>query len=410
MSRCPRRRPIDPRSPRPSGMLAAFFAPGIAFMLAAAVFGVLSEVTGVWWQHWVALHLVFVGGISQLVLGTAQFFTCAFLATDPPSRRMIGAQLATWNAGTILIATGVPTATTPLVDAGGVLIGAGLVLFAASLVVMDRRSLQQARWALRWYQASAASLGVGALLGVLMARGTVWTHGSLLGAHLALNLGGWFGTAIVGTLHTFFPSLTQTQLRHPRLQGPTFWLWLVGIALLATGAAFDSRGLVTLGWLDLLAAGGMLALNLTASLRASTARLSLAARLVAAGQPFLVAGAVVALVATLRHGTAMPFIEPWRGALATLLIAGWIGLTVAGSLLHLLALLARVRDLRRPMPMPRPLRDNATTLGAGAAVAALALSRAPSLDWLTAAARPALLAVAAVLAARILTLAARALR
>jgi hypothetical protein len=43
-------------------------------------------------------------------------------------------------------------------------------------------------------------------------------------------------------------------------------------------------------------------------------------------------------------------------------------------------------------------------------VAALALSRAPSLGWLTAAARPALLAVAALLAIRILALAARALR
>jgi nitrite reductase (NO-forming) len=410
LSRCPRRRPIDPRSPRPSGLLAAFFAAGIAFMLAAAVFGAISEATGVWWQHWVALHLLFLGGISQLVLGAAQFFTCAFLATDPPSRRLIGAQLGAWNAGTILIAIGVPTATTPLVDAGGILIAAGLALFVAALVTMDRRSLQQARWALRWYQASAACLGAGALLGVLMARGTVWTHGSLLGAHLALNLGGWFGTAIVGTLHTFFPSLTQTQLRHPRLQAPTFWLWLAGIAELAAGAAFDSRALVTLAWLDLLVAAGLLAVNLAASLRASTARLSLAARLLTTGQLFLVAGAVVALIATLRHGTAMPFIEPWRGALATLLIAGWIGLTVAGSLLHLLAVLARVRDLRRPLPVPHPLPDSATTLAAGAAVAALALSRAPSLGWLTAAARPALLAVAALLAMRILALAARALR
>ena len=36
---------------------------------------------------------------------------------------------------------------------------------------------------------------------------------------MALNLAGWFGAAIVGTLHTFYPSLTQTQLRLPTLAG-----------------------------------------------------------------------------------------------------------------------------------------------------------------------------------------------
>ncbi len=142
------------------------------------------------------------------MLGAGQFFVCAFLATDPPPRRLIWAQLAAWNVGTMLVAVGVPTATSGLVDGGGALIAAGLVLFAAALRGMQRRSLQRAPWALRWYQASAVCLGVGALAGVLMARDTPWPYGSLLGAHLALNLGGWFGTAIIGTLHTFFPSLT----------------------------------------------------------------------------------------------------------------------------------------------------------------------------------------------------------
>jgi nitrite reductase (NO-forming) len=402
LSNCPRkRRAIDPNSPRPSALLAVFFAGGIVFMLAGAAAAVTNAITGTWWLHWVSLHLVFVGGISQLVLGAGQFFTCAFLATSPPSRRMIGAQVAAWNIGAVLVATGYPTNTTLLLEAGGVLLGVGLVLFAVALVQMERRSVQQARWALRWYEASAACLGVGALLGVLMARGTVWTHGSVLGAHIALNLGGWFGTAIVGTLHTFFPSLTQTQLRHPRLQAPTFLFWITGIADLAAGAAFDSRAVIAAGWLELLIAGALLSVNLVASLRASTARLSLAARLLAVASPFLPAGIVVALIATIKHGTAMPFIEPWRGALATLLVAGWIGLTVTGSLLHLLAVLARVRDLRRPLPAPRPIPDRAIAVAAGAAIAAFALSHA---------ARPALVAVAALLAARILATAVRALR
>jgi len=74
-----------------------------------------------------------------------------------------------------------------------------------------------------------------------MARGTPWSHGDLLGAHLAFNLAGWFGTAIIGTLHTSFPSLTETQLRYPRLQRSTYILWLLGVVELAVGAAF-TRG------------------------------------------------------------------------------------------------------------------------------------------------------------------------
>lgn len=97
-----------------------------------------------------------------------------------------------------------------------------------------------------------------------------WPHGSLLGAHLALNLAGWFGTAIVGTLHTFFPSLTRTQLRYPRLQGPAFVLWLLGDGELAVGTAFGIDLLVGSGWLALTAAAALLGVNLLASLRAAS--------------------------------------------------------------------------------------------------------------------------------------------
>lgn len=138
-----------------------------------------------------------------------QFFVCAFLATDPPPRRLVHAQLVAWNAGTALVAIGVPSDTTVLVEPGGGLIATGLVLFALALRFMERRSLQRPPWALRWYQASAACLGLGALLGVLMASGTPWSHGSLLGAHLALNLAGWLGTAIVAPF-------TRSSRRSPR--------------------------------------------------------------------------------------------------------------------------------------------------------------------------------------------------
>ena len=95
-------------------MLAAFFAPGIVFLLAGAAVAAGDLLVDWPHAHWLALHLAFVGGVSQLVLGAGQFFAGAFLATDPPSRRLLGTQLATWNVGTVLVAIGVPERVDPL--------------------------------------------------------------------------------------------------------------------------------------------------------------------------------------------------------------------------------------------------------------------------------------------------------
>jgi hypothetical protein len=46
-----------------------------------------------------------------------------------------------------------------------------------------------------------------------------------------------------------------------------------------------------------------------------------------------------------------------RAAAAALLLPGWLGLTVAGSLLRLLAVLVCVRDLGQLLSAPGPARD-----------------------------------------------------
>jgi nitrite reductase (NO-forming) len=407
--RCTPRR-IDPQGPRPSDLLAAFFTAALA-MLAVSALAVVADAAGADPRlHWLALHLALLGGVSQLVLGAGQFFVCAFLATTPPSRRLVGAQLAVWNVGTLAVAIGVPLKVDAVVDGGAVLVAGGLVLYLASLSAMQRRSLQQARWAVRWYQASASCLVVGVLVGAVLAGGLVWTHGSLLGAHLALNIAGWLGTAIVGTLHTFFPSLTATQLRFGRLQGPTFVLWLLGVVELTLAAAFAVDALAVLAWLQLSVAGVLLAVNLLASLRTSTAPLSLPTRLVALGQAFLPAGLVLALVATISDGAAGPLASGVRPALAILLVGGWIALTVAGSLLHLLSVLARVRHFTLSMPRSHPARDRAVAALAGLSVVVWAVAQVPGTDGLDVPALVLRVATTLILAAYIGRAAARTVR
>lgn len=79
-----------PRSLRPSDLLAAFFTAGIACLVAGGAVALADALADWPAGRWLALHLLLVGGVSQLVLGAGQFFAGAFLATDPPPRWLIG--------------------------------------------------------------------------------------------------------------------------------------------------------------------------------------------------------------------------------------------------------------------------------------------------------------------------------
>jgi nitrite reductase (NO-forming) len=382
----------------------------MAFLLAAALAGVIQAIHPWPWGHWLALHLAFVGGVSQLVLGASQFFAGAFLATDPPPRAIVRAQLAAWNLGAIGLAVAVPLAAGAAIWIAVGLLVAALALWALAIATMWRRSLRRSPWAVAWYCAGALFLGLGVIAGSLLAHGTPWTHGDLLGAHMSLNLAGWFGGSIVGTLHTFFPSLTQTQLRRPRLQSLAFVAWTAGVAALAIGYAWALDPVAIAGWLALCAGALLLLVNVAASLRGAARPLSLPARLVGAAQPFLLAALVVATVAALDRGPSGALVGGTRATVGTLLVAGWIGLTVLGSLLHLLAVVVRVRGgFTARMPTPRPRLDGIVAALAMLAVGALALAQEGGPDTLHTPAKWLLVAVYAVLAARVAQLAARVL-
>lgn len=404
-----RRRPRFDGGLRPTDVVGAFFVGGIAFLLAAAVAGVVQWLDPWPWGRWLALHLAFVGGVSQLVLGASQFFAGAFLATEPPPRALVRAQALAWNGGAILLAVAVPEgAGAPIWIAVGLLL-ASLVAWAAAIAAMRRRSLRRSPWATRWYVSAAAFFGLGMLAGSLLAHGTPWSYGDLLGAHMSLNLAGWFGGAIVGTLHTFYPSLTHTQLRRPRLQGVAFVAWTGGVGALAVGYGLALGPVAVGGWLALCLAALALLINVAASLRAAPRPLSLAARLVGVAQPFLLASLLVAAVASIQDGAAGALVGSTRAAVGTLLVAGWIGLTVAGSLLHLLALLLRVRDFSRQMPAARPRLDRLVAALAALGVAAVALSQAVAPGGWGTPAQAVLLIAYAVLGSRVAILAGRVL-
>lgn len=298
---------------RPTDVVGAFFVAGIAFLVAGAIAAVVDSVWSWTWGRWLALHLVFVGGISQLVLGASQFFLGAFLATDPPPRALIRAQLGCWNAGAILVALAVPAGWGRLVDLAVLLLLAGLAGYAAAFLVIRRRALREAPFASRWYLTGAAFLALGIVAGVALAHGAAWPHGNLLGAHMALNLAGWLGAAIIGTLHTFYPSLTRTQLPRPRLERWTFAAWVGGVGTLAAGYGWSLDALSVAGWIGLSLAALPLAVNVAGCIAAAPRPLSLPARLLGVAQGFLVAGTAVAALAAIVDGPSQVLVGSTRG-------------------------------------------------------------------------------------------------
>jgi nitrite reductase (NO-forming) len=327
-----------PRRSPPTAILLTFFLPALAFLVAAAVATAVGAAVGYDDTRWLALHLYLVGGASGLILGAAAFFTGLFLAPTTSARTLRRIQLAGWNAGSALLPVGVLLDLDAVTAAAGLLLLAALGAFTAALQLQRRRIGPRRGLLPRWYLTAAGLLVVGIALGIALARDPAFLPGDGVGAHRTLNLVGWIGGAIVGTLHTLYPAMTGTRLPHPRLERLTYAAWLAGTLVAALGYGLGERLPTAAGYALLAVAAGLVVVNVAASARRAR-RVPLSAQLVGAAQAMLVVGLVVALAASLRPGTALAY----RGhdALLELLAAGWIGLTILGALTHLLGTIAR---------------------------------------------------------------------
>jgi nitrite reductase (NO-forming) len=254
----------------------------------------------------------------------------------------------------------------------------------------------------RWYETSASFLAVGVLAGAAMATGPADWYLRLLTAHVCLNLLGWFGTSIVGTLHTFFPSLVNERLAWPGMERVVYALWTVGVVLLAVGLASLKTLPAACGALALLAASLLLLANLATTAEPSALCRSLPTLLVAAGQLLLPASVALGTVIVIAEGPHALVAADGAWTVRILVIVGWIGFTVGGSLLHLTSLLARVRSrFAYDAPALPPAYALVLVAGALVGVVVLALSDLPGADLPPWAGIALMLPVASVLAVRV---------
>ncbi|MGZ8736180.1 MAG: multicopper oxidase domain-containing protein, partial [Nocardioides sp.] len=163
--------------------------------------------------RWLMIHLLLLGAVSHSILVWSQHFADALLHTSPlpGDARERSTRLLLLNGGVALVVAGVLGDVWPVTAAGAAGVAAGAGWHAVALVRQMRRALP-ARFGttVRYYVAASCMLPVGAYFGVLMARGIGDPlHVQMMLAHAAVNLLGWMGLTVVGTLVTLWPTMLR---------------------------------------------------------------------------------------------------------------------------------------------------------------------------------------------------------
>lgn len=349
----------------------------VAFWLAALL---LVVIVHPWlpMARWLAIHLLLLGAVSHSILVWSKYFADALLHTssDAADRVRQTRRLVLLNGGVVVVAVGIAVTLWVLVVVGAVAVVAAVTWHGVSLATAARGSLS-ARFSstVRYYLAAASLLPVGVALGVAIARGVAvpW-HARLVIAHAALNLLGWIGLTVTGTLVTLWPTMLRTRIVEGAEQAARRALpvLLVALAVTVTGTV--------LGWRYV--AGGGLALyiaGLVVLLKpfALTARRKPPSTYAA----FSVLGAVAWFVGSLvAAATTLVTAETWAaagvrfGSLVPALVVGFALQVLLGALSYLLPVVfgggpAAVRASNRELDRGGALR--ATVINLGLAVSLL---------------------------------------
>jgi nitrite reductase (NO-forming) len=230
-----------------------------AWLLAAAVGTLVHRMLPS--SGWLLVHLLLLGAVSTAILIWSQHFADTLLRRRALGHRLsLGLRLTAHTVGAVLVMTGMVVDVFGLVLVGGILVGLNAVAHAVVIVGQSRGALP-ARFSplVRYYVASALMLAVGVTLGVLMARldGGGEDYERLFLGHLGLNLLGWVGLAVIGTIALLWPTVLHTRVdAATAAAGWTLPVLVAGLGLLALGCLTDLRLVVALGVLVYLLALG----------------------------------------------------------------------------------------------------------------------------------------------------------
>jgi len=290
--------------------------------------------------RWLMIHLLLLGAVTHAILVWSQYFTFALLRTAATvaDRRAQSARLILANGGAALVLVGVPTLVWPVTLIGAASLITAVIWHGASLLRRARRSLPgRFGRSVRYYVVAAALLTVGAALGAFLASGDAAPQ--LVLAHALINVLGWIGLTVAGTVVTLWPTILRTRADEFAPTGAVRALpWLAaGVVVAALGATLALLPVLALGLAGYLAGLIVIGVSLWRAARQAPPR-SFAA--LSVGMALLWwAGCVAALLI----GTAIAFLDgsgvagvaSLIDALVPFLVAGFAAQVLVGALSYL---------------------------------------------------------------------------
>lgn len=237
--------------------------PAVLWLLAVVLVALVHR--DVTTPRWLLFHLLLLGAVTHSILVWSQHFTDALLHSAPSGAayRNRSVRLFLCNTGAVVVVSGVLAGHWRLAATGASAVALAVGWHAVALFAQLRRALGS-RFActVRYYVASAALLPLGAFFGVLMVRGLPgdW-HQRVLVAHVAVNVLGWMGITVLGTLVTLWPTMLRTRIAESAEQSArrALPLLLGGIVLVVSGCLVGLRPLTGVGFLVYAGAMGLLA-------------------------------------------------------------------------------------------------------------------------------------------------------
>lgn len=231
----------------------------VAFVWLFGVIVVLATHVWVPQATWLMIHLVLLGALSHSVLVWSEHFAHTLLhyTPDDKAQRDQARRILLLAVGSLLVFIGYPTAWWWVLAVGATLVATSIVWHCIHLLRVAKRALpSRFTVVIRYYVAAACLFPVGIALGATLAFGITepW-FGRVLTAHIMVNVGGWIGLTVTGTLVTFWPTMVRARMddRATRLAMQALPVLIGAVLVGATGSLAGWRWLAVAGLVSYLA-------------------------------------------------------------------------------------------------------------------------------------------------------------
>jgi nitrite reductase (NO-forming) len=204
-------------------------------------------------SRWLLVHLLLLGAVTNAIFVWSVHFADAMLRRRATvgSRRWQATRMTALNLGILTVIAGMVASTWVLTLVGSVVVGAAAAAHGITLALQARAALPSRFGAtVHYYVLASLALPIGAGLGAALALDPAepW-HGRLVVAHITLNLLGWVGLTVLGTLVTLWPTMLRTRIADgaERVARQALPILAGSVAVTVTGAVSGLQALAAAG-------------------------------------------------------------------------------------------------------------------------------------------------------------------